>query len=372
MFRLKRPLKTSRLIFQLIVVGAFCASPTISTIAMGGSSLVVPNQTGDPTNQRRAHPLSWGPDQPSDLIKQVVTCGDTAFLLSTPRLGTVYIADLLKGHITGSIGKAGRGPNELTDAASIAADCSRKLLYVVQITRGVSVFSLTDGKYLRTYAAPETFQPSSRSSARLLQDGSRLYVSGLWPKQKLGYLKKPKDQMYQDVRFGWSLSLKDDRGEPFVVPIESGCVADQSTCLNVAMDRFADGAWVVGQPGASKVGIYGPSANLTNVIEVSSPKYLHTGPPLTWTDRLDREMAWNRVNSVVHGLYAFGDTIAVVHARFADDWKRGQAPQFKVFMNLVSRDGRKLRSDVPLPGLPVGRDEREKRNGAGTKSLLRT
>lgn len=61
-------------------------------------------------------------------------------------------------------------------------------------------------------------------------------------------------------------------------------------------------------------------------------------------------------NSEVQGVYAWNDTLAVVHALHATtDWRPGQIMQFSVFLNLFSSTGERLVADVGLPDLSIGR-----------------
>jgi hypothetical protein len=70
-------------------------------------------------------------------------------------------------------------------------------------------------------------------------------------------------------------------------------------------------------------------------------------------------VAWNEQNSVIRGVFSFGRRIATIHTyNRTRDWQPGRPTDFDVFMNLHAIDGTGLVSDLKLPGLPIGRDDR--------------
>ena len=63
-------------------------------------------------------------------------------------------------------------------------------------------------------------------------------------------------------------------------------------------------------------------------------------------------------NSIIRRVFAFAEIVAVVHSRTETvaDPQLGGLPRLNVFVNLYSRDGTPLVSDIRLSDMPVGRD----------------
>jgi hypothetical protein len=309
--------------------------------------------------QTDTYTVQWPADTPSDVMVSAAMCKDRAYLLTTPRLGTVRVVDMSTRQLIRSIGTVGNGPQQLRDPVGVAVDCQRRILYVVQVTRDILSFSAEDGSFLRSYLKPATFLPTAGGAVVLSSDGSRLYIGGLWSQQELGFMKNPKVTLYSGVRFGWELSLTDENSTAMFLPVDKGCIATQNACTKITFDHLVGGdGWVVGQPGTPKLGFYDDKKELKRVVNISSPHFLRDGTILTNADTLDREQEWARRNSIVMSVAAFGNLIGVVHAHQAGTtWHRGEPIQFEQFLNVMSSDGTMLRADIPLPGLPVGHDE---------------
>lgn len=304
--------------------------------------------------------LVWPQNTPTDLITAGVACGDTVYLLTTPRLSMIQAFALRRPRFLRAIGNSTTPASSLHDALGLAADCVRNILYVVQSTHPVLSFSIPDGKYLRSYSKPAAFVPAPGGHVRLSEDGAELYVSGLWSDEPFGYMKRPRSSMYEKVGWGWRLSLRDDTSRPLFVPFEMGCIAPQAVCLRPLFDRLqgpTPGGWIVAAPGSQHVAVYGKSGSIGTTITVSSSEFRRDGSAIASGDPLEREINWGQTNSVLSHVYAFGDAIAVVHLRQpATDWKRGRVVQFLAYLNLMRTDGILDLTDYPLPGVPIGKD----------------
>ena len=82
------------------------------------------------------------------------------------------------------------------------------------------------------------------------------------------------------------------------------------------------------------------------------------GEELAVGTRAEQRLIWMTRNSIIRRVFAFAEIVAVVHSRTetVSDPQLGGLPRLNVFVNLYSRDGAPLVSDIPLSDLPVGRD----------------
>lgn len=126
--------------------------------------------------------VQWPPGQPVGIVGSISSC-ESAACLTAPGLGTVHRVDLETGRATGSIGRRGGGPGEIQLPATLAADCSRNLLHVVDIPFSVSTFSTPDGSFIRERNIDSVFQNAPGGRALLSPGGERLHVPGIWKQE---------------------------------------------------------------------------------------------------------------------------------------------------------------------------------------------
>ena len=296
---------------------------------------------------------------PMGLISTAALCGREVFLLDS-RQGVVHRVDLTTGGETGHFGSSGNGPNEPRTPRAMALDCAGQTLYLVDRT-GVFVFSLPSGLVERHFVQPANFAYTS-GNAVLDAPNGMLFVPGLWTAAGWSdWLHRDLDRMFDGDRLGYSLSLRDGTTKPLFMPLELGCWAYSSSCLDAVFDEVrARGPerWAVAQRVSTQVGIFDSQYRLLRVFDVRSRRFRENGQRVGRSSLTD-EMRWHEDNSTIRRVYAFGEHIVTIHTTHATkDWVPGQPIDFEASMNVHSLDGSGLVSDLRLPGLPVARDDR--------------
>lgn len=286
------------------------------------------------------------------LIMSVAVCGHEAFLLDR-QLGVVHRADLNAGTITGDATSRG-----IRQVAGLAADCSRRVLYIVD-GRGVGVFNMDSGAKLARFAKPDNFV-NSIGTPVLDESSHTLAVPGVWSSQS-NWRSKPADRMFENDRIGYRLDLARGTTSPMVAAVERGCWSLGPNCLYATLDGVTGSRrarWLAAHVVGMSVGVYDANYRLLRTIDVRSPQFRENGER-NERQSLTEMVAWNEDNSVIRQVYGFGDRIVTVHSfNRTRGWKPGGQTDFEVFMNVHSTDGDGVVSDVRLRDLPVGRDDR--------------
>jgi hypothetical protein len=288
------------------------------------------------------------------VIVAAAVCGGDAFLLDR-QLAAVHRVDLGRGAIVGDLGASGADAHPFREVTGLAADCERRMLYVVDKS-GVASVDMDGGGILRRFSKPDTFV---NSPGAVLDVGAQtLSVPGLWPAAASDWLVKPIDRMFEGDRVGYQLDLRSGRTAPLVPAVERGCWSLGPNCLFASLDAVNEpgAAWVAAHEVGTMVGVYDRSRRLVRTIDVRSNLFLDTGDR-NGSQSIERMVAWNEENSVIRDCYAFGDEVVTVHSfNRTRGWKAGQRTEFDVFMNVHTLDGAGVASDIRLPDLPVGRD----------------
>jgi hypothetical protein len=290
------------------------------------------------------------------IIVSAAVCGDEAFLLDR-QMAAVHRVDLRRGLIVNDLGTPQPDLPPLREVASLAADCERGILYVVD-RAGVAAIEIESGGIVARFAKPPTFVNSIAATV-LDADAQALYVSGLWPAADSDWLVKPVDRMFEGDRLGYRLDLRTGHAAPMMAAVERGCWSLGPNCLFASLDAVSEsagGGWIAAHQVGTLVGVYDRSLRRMRTIDVRSSMFLDNGTR-NGSQSLARMVAWNEDNSVIRGAYTFGDAIVTVHSfNRTRGWKAGQQTDFHVFMNVHTLDGTGVASDLRLPDLPVGRD----------------
>lgn len=324
--------------------------------------------------------LSWPQNEFSGLILNAELCDGRAYLFA-PSVKSVQVADLATRRVDGRIGRPGNGPGNLRRPVSMGIDCRNQKLYCVEGPGGILSFDLKTGEYLTTYSHPLEFRATMGSRISVSEDGTRLFLPGLWPAEKGGFDRQSRSRMYADTNLGLELALTNRTSKPMTAALERGCEAGPTACFRVDMEPLSGwSGWVVGQGGGTRIAVFSAAGELIRTINVRSPEFLRDGSSPGRTT--EAQMKWGETNSSLWGVYVLRGMIAVIHARHATkNWREGQVVQFDVFMNLFSAEGERLVSDIRLPDLPVGHDDTHllvihygpaaRRSNAGEVRLLR-
>ena len=297
--------------------------------------------------------VTWPPGEYAGFVEDSAFCGRTGYLMTRE---VVHWIDLDTGTVRGRIGRRGQGPGEWSRAIGLAADCDGGVLYVVDTVQGILAYSMSGGDYVGLTRRPARFAPGHGHSS--VTQGV-LAVPGLWPPNAgLVTTMRTGDDMYAGMQLGWALSITTGEGGSIAVPFEEDCYATQSACFTNPVDGFQQSGspfWLVGQGGSTSARVVDADGAPVAALDIRSPLFARDGTRVD-LGSLEAEMRWGVTNSEVQGVYAWNDTLAVVHALHATtDWRPGRIMQFSVFLNLFSSTGEPLVADVGLPDLSIGR-----------------
>ena len=288
------------------------------------------------------------------LITGIARCGDTAWVSEFHR-SRITRLDLLQPTQTGDRLVA-EGDRVLHMPSGLAADCQQQVLHVVERDpMGVASVDAKSGKLLGRVA------PAERDSVDdpVLMSGRDLVVGGLSWSAAVRSDHTSAERFYGDAKIGYRIDPASRALRPLLEPYERSCRA-WGACGMASMDSVvADPrvAFVAALPTSRRVGLYSAAPELVRTFDVGSPLFVSDGRSLGPSDARTSTL-WGRTNSEIHRVFAFGQVIATIHATndIPADWNF-QSPRFKVLMNLHQLDGSPIALDIPLPDLPIGRDE---------------
>ena len=311
---------------------------------------------GQPVNMELVATVTWSRGEYAGFIEDSAFCGEVGYLMNRD---TVHWIDLATGRVLGQIGGRGQGPGEWQHAASLAADCEKGIVYVVDTLKGALAFSLSTGEYLNTISKPAVFAPGGGHAGAA---HGELWVPGLWPSDDRDITTvRAGTGMYQSAQLGWRVPSDQDAGTPIAAAIEEDCYAIQSSCFTHPIDRFMESGssfWFVGQGASTRAHVLDDDGRLVTSVDVRSPRFERDGTRARLDVDVAQEMRWGLTNSAVQGVFAWNDTLAVVHMlRATENWTLGQVMQFEVFLNLFSSSGEPLVADLKLPDFSIGRSE---------------
>lgn len=311
---------------------------------------------GQPADMELVATVTWPPGEYAGFIEDSAFCGQVGYLMNRD---SVHWIDLATGEVLGQIGGRGQGPGEWEHAASVAADCERGMVYVVDTLKGALAFSFSTGEYLDTISKPALFAPGGGHAGAA---HGELWVPGLWPSDGRDITTvRAGSGMYQGAELGWRVSADHDAGTSIAAAIAEDCYAIQSSCFTHPIDRFTESGssyWFVGQGASTRAHVLDGDGRLVTSVDVRSPRFERDGTRARLDVDVAQEMRWGLTNSAVQGVFAWKDTLAVVHMlRATENWTLGQVMQFEVFLNLFSSSGEPLVADLKLPDFSIGRSE---------------
>jgi thiol-disulfide isomerase/thioredoxin len=193
-----------------------------------------------------------------------------------------------------------------------------------------------------------------------LISGRDVVVGGLsWSATAL-LAQRSNERFWVGAKIGYRIDPASKALRPMLEPYESSCRA-WGACGKASMDSVVGDpriAFVVALPTSRRVGLYSAAPELLRTIDVGSPLFVSDGRSLGAASDSRTWMLWGRTNSEIYGVFAFGQVVATVHTTndIPADWNF-QSSRFKVLMNLHRLDGSPIALDIPLPDLPIGRDE---------------
>lgn len=296
-----------------------------------------------------------GLGQPIAYVSAVARCGD--LLLFADSSGQVRRLDVTTGTTLPSIAR---------DAAnmSMGVDCAARSVYLFgpsgrRLQRGqlyVQSFDIDTGVRRRAYPLELMLMPEANAT---VADGT-LVIGGTWmpmPSEG-GHRHPPIDKFYSDKKLGIGVTLDSGQVTPWLSPYDPACRAH---CAFSTLSRVVGQGprvWLATQSSSRNVAFYDVSGVVRHRFDIGSPLFIDDGSVLR-TLGGEPDVRWSARNSLVKSSEQFAEIIATIHfrTRLPDDYVFGQSTEFDYWLNLHAMDGRKLVSDIKLPGMPIGRDE---------------
>lgn len=294
-----------------------------------------------------------GLGEPIGYVSAVARCGD--LLLFADSSGQVRRLKFVTGETLPSIAR---------DAANmaLAVDCPTRTVYVFgpsgrRLQRGtlqVQAIDVETGELRRTYPLEQMILPDSSAT---VADGA-LVIGGTWmPMPDSKYQHPPLSAFYSDKKLGLRLALDSGVVTPWLKPYDASCRAH---CAFSTLSRVVGQGpvtWLATQASSKEIAFYGAGGEVRR-FDITSPLYVDDGSvPRTLGGEAD--VRWSARNSLVRSADQVGEVVATVHyrTRLPADYVFGQSTEFDYWMNLHDLEGRRLVSDIKLPGMPIGRDD---------------
>lgn len=335
---------------------------TIGTVLLWGTVALAQShpagrdaaQASEKWSLRRADAAEIG------ILSHATACGERVYLLALTKK-TIYFADLKRGELEIALGPEVLGNANLLGkrpyVLSMFVDCEADVVSVVVPPKVVS-FALKTGQPLRTYELPPEFAPT-KGMASYDRTNRRAFLTGLWPLTPNAWLKKPTGSMFSDTAFGLMLSLDNGSMNRLLPRAEEGCRSFVGDCLDSSF-AYAGDAWIFGHKVSTTVSVV-RSGRIVRKIDMRSPKFLYKeGDTLVRGTPRDQMILWGQRNSTIRDLFVIGGQIVAVHSHHvpADSKPASTWVQFNVFANVFTLDGQPVHTDLTLPDLPVGADDK--------------
>ena len=296
-----------------------------------------------------------GLGQPIGFVSAVARCGD--LLLFADSSGQVRRHLVVTGETLPSIAR---------DAANLAlaVDCATRGVYVFGPAAGrsqrgrlqVTAFDVDTGAQRRVYPLELMMLPDWNAA---VADGA-LVVGGTWmPLPTDGkYQHPPLSAFYSDKKLGVRMALDSGVATPWLPPFDPSCRAH---CPFSTLSRIVGHeplAWLATQASSKQVALYDAGGVVNRRFDITSPLFADDGSVLR-TLGGEPDVRWSARNSLVKSADQFGEVVATIHyrTRLPADYVFGQSTEFDYWMNLHGLDGRRLVSDIKLPGMPIGGDD---------------
>jgi len=335
-----------------LVLAAGCSAPSPPSAPVPNAFEV--DAKGAPAVVDRTLTLD-GLGQPIGAVLSMARCGD--MLMFSDSMGQVRRMELSSGRTLPSI-----APDASNEA--MAVDCEARLLYVLgdppikapRNQRQLQGFNIDSG-VARPSVPIDLMMLPHRNAVVLAGD---FIVGGTWRPIPLGGQYQPPSpaSFFSDKKLGLKVSLASGESEPLLPPYEASCRANCAYTSLAPVAGHGTLTWVATQASSKQIAFYDAAGTVQRRFDVTSPLFADTGEVLRKLDS-EADVRWSSRNSLVRSASQFGKVIATVHfrSRLPEGWTHGQSVEFDYWMNLHDLDGRKLVSDIRLPGMPIGHDD---------------
>lgn len=296
-----------------------------------------------------------GLGEPIGYVSAVARCGD--LLLFADSSGQVRRHRLTTGETLPSIAR---------DAANmaLAVDCATRSVYLFgpsgrRLEGGrlqVAQFDVDTGSQRRSHPFELMLLPDGNAT---VADGA-LVIGGTWmPTPTDGnYQHPPAAAFYRDKKLGIRVTLDSGAVTPWLPPYDISCRAHCPFSTLSKVVGQGPLAWVATQSSSKEIAFYDGGGMVRRRFDITSPLFTDDGTVLR-TLGGEPDVRWSARNSLLKSADQIANVIATVHyrTRLQAGYVFGQSTEFDYWMNLHAFDGRRLVSDIKLPGMPIGHDD---------------
>jgi hypothetical protein len=295
------------------------------------------------------------------IVTQAVACPGRLYLLALVK-NTIYQTDLKQpalGIALGPdvLGTVAKNPGELVN---FFADCRGNRLSVVvnpfrKDASSIVTFDLETQRIVRTFELPPEFSPSVTNSPQYDEATRRVFLGGIWPSTRNGWLIKPIESALTDSSFGLVLSIDNGRASRFLPGTEKGCRSWIAHCLDSLFAQSQQDEWVFSHGLGAQLSVI-RLGKVIRSLDMRSPMFRYV-PGDSVPRKAPREagLTWAYRNSEIRGLFVVDGQIVGVHAHHTTEQaKAGGWIDFTAYVNVFTREGSRVHADLLLSGLPIG------------------
>ncbi len=295
------------------------------------------------------------------IIAKAVACPDRLYLLSPSKI-TIYRFDLKLPALEVALGPdtLGTVAKSSGELYNLFVDCRANLLSVVGNRLGpnahsfVATFDLGSRQVVRTFELPPEFSPSSAGAVHYDASMRRAFLPGVWPLKQGSWMAQPVSLALTDVTFGLILPLVTGQASKFLAGTEKGCRSGIGRCLNSFFAQSQPDEWVFAHGLGTQ--LYAIRSGQTiRTFDMRSPMFRYV-PADSVPRNVPREegVAWAYRNSAIQTLDMVDGHIVAAHTHHSTEKaKAGGWIDFTAYLNVFTRQGDRVHSDLRLSGLPI-------------------
>lgn len=297
------------------------------------------------------------------IVTRAAACPDRVYLFAVAR-NTIYSVDLkqpalriaLGPEVLGTIAK---NPGELVN---MFVDCRTGQLSVVanllnkDRSKFIATFDPVTRQVIRTFELPSEFAPGVSASPLYDAVNRRVFLPGIWPSTRNGWLTKPVESALTDATFGLMLSLDNGRAGKLLLPgSDAGCRAWVGHCLESFFAQNQPDEWVFAHGLGTQLSVIRPGKTVTT-LDMRSPMFrVVAADSVPRPAPREQGMAWAYRNSQIRGVYLIDQYIVAAHAHHSTEKATaGGWVDFTAYLNVFNQKGDRVYSDLRLSGLPIG------------------
>lgn len=296
------------------------------------------------------------------IITQTAACPGRLYLLALSRT-TIYQTDLKQAALEIALGPdvLGTVAKNTGELVNIFVDCRANLMSVVvnpfrnDASSSIVTFDLGTRRIVRTFELPAEFSPSVTTAPHYDETTRRVFLGGIWPSTRNGWLTQPVESAFADATFGLVLSIDTGRASKLLSGTEKGCRAWIGHCLESLFAQSQPDEWIFAHGLGTHLSVF-RSGRVIRSLDMRSPMFRYVpGDSVPRPAPREQGMAWGYRNSRIQRVFVIDGQIVGVHAHHSTEQaKAGGWVDFSAYLNVFNQKGERVQSDLRLSGLPIG------------------